>query len=129
MSEPTCLILRGDKEIYASERRGIAPLIELIESGQEVKGCTAYDKIVGKAAALLYAVLGVAEVRADVLSKKAAGIFQKYRIAFCYKTLAKSIINRAGDGVCPMEQTVENIDDPQKAFPALKAKMKQLQAK
>lgn len=129
MNEMNCIIRRGEEEVFASNRRGIAPLISLIESGQDVKGCTAYDKIVGKAAALLYCLMGISEVHAGVLSVKAADVFREYRIAFSWQTLSESIVNRTGDGVCPMERTVENIGDPQEAFLALKAKLKELQSR
>lgn len=129
MSKNTCRILCGDREIYSSDRRGIAPLIELIESGKEVKGCTAYDKIVGKAAALLYALMGINKVHAEVISVTAIELFRKYRIDFSYITLTERIINRNGDDVCPMEKTVEDIFEPQEAFKSLKAKIKEMQTR
>lgn len=121
--EITCRIEKDGKQVYSSTKRGIAPLLFLIDNGIPVQGGIAYDKIVGKAAALLYALMSIKEVHAGVLSAKAVEVFTAHKIVFTYETLAEQIINRKGDGVCPMEKTVENIIDPQAAFTALKAKL------
>ena len=54
----TCVICRGD-DIHTSEKRGVAPLIELLDSRIDVRGYSAADKAVGKAAAMLFVLLGV----------------------------------------------------------------------
>ena len=58
------------------------------------------------------------------MSKSAAEFLEKNNTPFSYKELTGKIINRRGDGVCPMEQTVENIDDCDAAYNALREKMK-----
>ena len=50
----TCVLSDGNRLIKSRER-GVKPLIGFIESGKSFKGFTAADKVVGKAAALLYA--------------------------------------------------------------------------
>lgn len=74
------------------------------------------DKIVGKAAALLFIKMKVSSVYGSVMSEKARDIFLHYNIPFFYKTLTKEIINRRGDDLCPMEKAVENVNDPEKAY-------------
>ena len=39
--------------------RGIAPLMEIIDSGEDVSGFSAADKIVGKAAAMLFSYMNI----------------------------------------------------------------------
>ena len=45
-----------------------------------------------------------------------------------YDELTNMIINRAGDGPCPMEQTVAQIEDPNEAFEAIKQTLKRLRS-
>lgn len=127
-SEVTCRIERDGKRLYTSTRRGIAPLVEVLERALPVRDAVVYDRIVGKAAALLYVCMGIKEVHASVLSMKAVDVFREYRIPFTYETLTEHIVDRKGDGVCPMEKTVAHIDDPQEAFAALRTKLTELQS-
>ena len=104
----TCVICRGD-DIHTSEKRGVAPLIELLDSRIDVRGYSAADKAVGKAAAMLFVLLGVGEIYAVVMSRSAKKILDEYGIKVEY------IINRKKDGMCPMEKAVMDIDDPAEA--------------
>ncbi len=40
-----------------------------------------------------------------------------------YKILTDKIINRSGTGICPMEETVSNIEDCEQGYVALKEKL------
>ena len=48
--------------------------------------------------------------------------FSFYNIAYEYDELTQNIINRNGDGICTMEETVKNISDPKEGFAVLKNK-------
>ena len=120
--EVRCAIISGQKT-FTSGKKGVAPLIELIDSGDDYNGCIAADRIVGKAAALLYVKLGAVEVYAEVLSKAAIGVLESNGIKFSYNSIVEFIHNRQGDGMCPMEMTVTDISDPDTAVIALKEKI------
>lgn len=122
----TCLIERDGETLFTSKKSGIAPLIDLIDGKTDVKGATAFDKIVGKAAALLYALFGVKKVCAEVVSQDGLTVLKKYGIICEYSVLARHIINRRGDGLCPMEQAVEGIDEPKEAAEAVRKKLIEL---
>lgn len=126
MNSVTCRIMRGDKELFVSKKCGIAPLIQIIDESTEVEGGEAYDKIVGKAAALLYVLMNIGRVNAEVISQSAIDVLKGYSVPFTYKTLTEKIINRKGDDICPMEKTVENIDTPREAYAALKKKIMEM---
>ncbi len=123
--EYTCVLCKGDT-VYTSTKRGVKPLVELIDGAENLNGFSAADKIVGKAAAFLYVLLGVKEVYADVMSEGAVNVFTKYKIDYRYNISVKNIINRTNTGNCPMEITVENISSPEEALTAIKSKLKQL---
>ncbi|MCH5164278.1 MAG: DUF1893 domain-containing protein [Clostridiales bacterium] len=117
-----CAVINGQKT-FVSGKKGIAPLLELIDNSDDYRGCVAADKIVGKAAALLYVKLGAVEVYAEVLSNAAIDVLEGNGIKYTYGSIVEFIHNRQGDGMCPMEMTVANIIDPDSAVIALKEKI------
>ena len=120
----TLVLVKGER-VITSNQRGVAPLLALIDT--DVTGFSAADKVVGKAAALLYVKLGVCAVSAGVISSSAVDTLKKCNIECRARELTENIINRAGDGICPMEQAVAGISSPEKAVIVLKetiAKMK-----
>ena len=122
----TCVLSNGEDTVTSREK-GVRPLIEFIESGKDFAGYSAADKIVGKAAALLYAYMKVSELYAEVASRTAVEVCAKYGITLSYGTLTEKIINRRGDDICPMEKTVADISDPPGAYQAVKTKLAALQ--
>lgn len=106
----TCVLCLKDK-IFTSNKHGISPLIDFIDENRDFSGFSVSDKIVGKAAAMLFVKMGVAEVFAEVMSKKAVEILIKNNIACSWDTLCEYIVNRSGTGPCPIETAVKNVDD------------------
>ena len=121
----TCVLRRGDITL-TDDRRGIRPLLELLESDQDVAGFSAADRVVGKAAAFLYCLLGVRSVYAKVISTPALQVLQSCGIDTYYDTQVNAIRNRTGDGFCPMETAVWNLNDPEKAPDAIREALKKL---
>lgn len=124
----SCVLCRGNN-VYESCERGIKPIAAFIDNKTELSGFSAADKIVGKAAAMLYVMLGVKAVYGEVMSKSAAEVFKKHGIEYEYGTLTENIINRRGDGLCPMEMAVLNISDAESAYSAIKAKLNEMAVK
>lgn len=120
----TCVLCKGEA-VHTSFHRGVRPLLELLET--DVSGFYAADKVVGKATALLYCLLNVKAVHAQVISSAALQVLQDSPIAVSWDTQVEYIKNRTGDGRCPMEQATEGIDDPQEALVAIQEKLKELQ--
>ena len=121
----TCVICRGD-DVITDRRRGIRPLMELLESGKDLHGYSAADKVVGKAAAFLYCLLGVKALHAGVLSVPARDVLVSAGISVEWGSLVPAIRNRAGDGFCPMETTVWDLTDPALAPDAIRNALKKL---
>lgn len=117
----TCVVKCGDRLLKAADR-GIKPFMQWIESGVNLQGAVAADKVVGKAAAFLMEKAGLSAVYAAVLSTPAKEVLENAGIAYAYKTLVPRIQNRKGDGLCPMESTVMKTEDAESAFKMLKNK-------
>ncbi len=121
------LVLCRATHILTDTRRGVVPLLALLDSGTSVVGYAAADRVVGKAAAFLYLRLGVAAVHGGVMSAPAYDLLVAHGVRTTYDTLVPAIRNRAGDGYCPMEQVSLPHTDPVAAEAAIRARLAQLQ--
>ena len=100
----SCVIANGDK-IESFYQRGIKDLYELLNSNRSLlEGATIADKVIGKGAAALMIAGGVTMVYADVISEPAMELFKQFSIKVEYEKKVANIINRRGDGICPVEE-------------------------
>ena len=124
----TCVLYNGESEIVSSER-GVSFLLGLYNSGKNYSGYVSADKVVGKGAALLYALLGIKEIYALVISESALSVLQNNGIICTYDTLVPHIINRRGDGICPIEGATMDIENPVDAPSVIARTLEKLRAK
>ena len=124
----TCVVYK-EGTMYTSHSRGVSPLVEWIQNGTDLAGFSAADKVIGKASALLFVLLGVTAVYTPVVSEKAAEVFTQYEIELEYDQKVPMIINRVGTGPCPMENAVEGISDPETALWKIQQTLKELSKK
>lgn len=122
----TCVVCRGDV-FYTAAERGVKPLLNWLDSGQDLKDFSAADRVVGRATAFLYVLLGVKEVYAKVMSRPAADVLEAYGITAETETLVDGIINRKGTGPCPFEAAVMEMEDANHALIAIRDKLTQMQ--
>ena len=115
----TCVLCGRDCS-YTDMRRGVRPLLELLDRGKNLCGFVAADKVVGKAAAFLYVLMGVSAVYAQVVSAPAKEVLSRYGIELVYAHQVPAIENRTKTGLCPIESSVWDIDDPQIALVAIR---------
>lgn len=123
----TCVLCKGDS-LYFSCHRGVRPLLDFLDSGMDFSGFSAADKVVGKATAFLYCLLGVRAVHAGVLSDAAAEVLSDAGIPFSCESRVPVIRNRINTGLCPMENATKNINDPRLALTAIRETLKKLQS-
>ncbi len=121
----TCVLCKGE-QIYTSEYRGVKPLVKWYMDKMDLADFSAADRVIGKATAFLYCLLGVKAVYTGVISRSALQVLQDNGIHAEYGILVENIINRKGDGICPFEEAVLPISDKNKAYIAICAKMDEL---
>ena len=119
----TCVFCRGDT-LLTDNRRGILPLLDLLRSGQDLRDFSAADKVVGKAAAFLYRLMGIKALYAGVISTPALTVLKEIPVEFAAEVPA--IANRSRTGFCPMETAVWDIDDPLDALAAIETTLAQM---
>ena len=114
----TCVFYNGDT-VLTDSRRGVKPLLDLLEKKIDMTTYVAADKVVGKAAAYLYCLLGIRSLYAATISQSALDVLNQYHISVVFTTLVPAIQNRTKDGPCPMEHAVWEIDTPEEALQAI----------
>ena len=116
----------GENGTVVSDIKGIGRLMQLCDEGFSLAYGYTSDKVIGKAAALLMIRLGAENVYGETVSRAALEVFEKHGVNVTYTYLVKAIINRTGDGICPMEKTVLGTDSPEEAERLLREKIKAL---
>ncbi|MBR2466369.1 MAG: DUF1893 domain-containing protein [Clostridia bacterium] len=123
----SCVVIKDGRIVSIESGRGIAPVIAMYEAGL-LEGAVVFDKVIGKAAAEIMTLGGVKQCYGITMSKSAVDYLQKKMISVEYETLTDHIVNRSGDGVCPMEEAVKDIEDPEEALAAVKRRLEELRS-
>lgn len=121
----TCVICR-DSHVYKSYERGIVPLLNVIDEKLDFNMASAADKVVGRAAAFLYIIIGIDELYAEVISEGACTLLEEHGIKVYFDNCVKQIINRQNTGICPMEDAVKNINEKFSAESAIRQRREEL---
>lgn len=124
IGDATCVLYRTEEDVQISHEKGIRPLVLwLAEDENALRSVIIADRIVGRAAAFLAVYGGARAVYGEVMSESAVSVLKNAGVAYRYKTLTDKIINRKGDGPCPMEQAIVGITDSAQAVAVLKEKV------
>lgn len=122
----TCVLCKGST-VHTATERGVKPLLNWLDSCLDLAGFCAADKVVGRATAFLYCLLGADEVYAHVMSRPAAEVLKSHGIDIQAGKFVDGIINRKGTGPCPFEAAVMEMTDAQTALTAIRTKLVQMQ--
>lgn len=99
----SCVIRKGD-DTRTFHQRGVADLWQLCQGEEHfLRGALIADKVIGKGAAALMIHGGACEVYADVISHPALALLLEHGIEVSYHEMTDRIVNRRGDGLCPVE--------------------------
>lgn len=123
-----CIAIRDAQIIGMENGRGVAPALRLYDAGK-LNDSTVVDKVIGRAAAMIMTAGGINGCHTITISKGALDWFLRNNIPVTYEQCVEYIVNRTGDGKCPMEQTVLGIEEDTKAVLAIREKLKELTGK
>ena len=114
-------VVKDGKTIIQSKTPGVSALVTAIKRDrQSFRGASAADKVLGRAAAMLFVYSEVKCVFALLASQDAIVTLERFGMPFeCEKTVAK-ILNRNQTSTCPFESLIQDVEDPQDAFEKLK---------
>lgn len=96
------VVANGD--ICTFDQRGIADLYDLwCNDPGFLDGASIADKVIGKGAAALIILGHATELYADIISESALDLFHGSPVKVCFGKKVPHIVNRSGDGICPVE--------------------------
>lgn len=124
--EYSCVAVSASENVFTSRLRGVRPLLNWLDEGEDLSGAVVADRVVGNGAAFLYVLLGVSRVHAGVMSRAAQATLESHGIKASADELVDRILNRTQDGFCPIESAVMGIDDPEEALAAIRARLAEL---
>ena len=116
----SCVVRNGD-EVRIFRERGVKDLYRLLD------GAFVADKVVGKGAAALMILGGVEELFADVVSRAALDLFAAAGKAVAYTVAVPHIINRADDGICPVERLCAEAQTAGECLPLIEGFIRKMQ--
>ena len=123
----SCVVLKTGKIVYAADGRGVSPLLALYEEHRELlKDAVVVDKIIGKAAASILLLGEVQQVYSLVISVSARDYMESHGVAVGFERCVDVITARGGVGICPIERSVLDINDPIMAYRAIKDRIQEL---
>jgi len=100
---------------------GLKPLLETIdEMGKDIYNSVIGDRILGRASALLCRYANVQAVYSPQGTKTGIALLIMGGVPCQVDKLIPFINNRAGDGLCPFEKMLKDIDSPDDAYNKLK---------
>lgn len=125
--EVSFVVIRDGKIIYQDKGNGVKPIMKILEKDPLLlQDALVADKLIGKAAAMLLSMGGVKAIYGNTMSRSAEGYLEKKGISYDYGRCIQVVSNRTGDGICPLEKAVADVEDEQEAYEKLKATIAQL---
>ena len=116
MTTPSMQVLLDGQVLYSSDGKWLYPLFDLEEYLEEypdlLRNATVWDKVIGKAAALLILRMGGNRVHGVLMSELAAEVLEKAGVAYSFDSLVPRID-------CQTEEILEDIVDPDEAYKLL----------
>ena len=122
-ADTTCVIYK-DGVIFEHKGGSIAPVADAWFCG-DLENAVVVDKVVGKASAMFMTDGNAAYVHGKLISEPAEALMKSSDMTFSYDKKVPKIINRAGDGLCPMESAVMETDDLHEGIDRVFDKMKE----
>lgn len=123
-----CILIQGEKIVAIEHGGSVSPLLEVYDKHRaEMEGGIIVDKVIGRAAATIAICGKVRHVHGEVMSEDAVTFLEDNEITSSYTLLVPRILNQKRDGLCPLEKSVEGIEQADHAMWALLQKISSFQ--
>lgn len=119
MTEYSLELKFESKTVFSSNGKWLHPLFDLEDflnrGNYDLTKLTLYDKIIGKASALMIIRLGIKKVKGGIVSKPAETAFQKWGVEYSTEKQVNFID-------CKTEQILTDISDPDEVYELIKTR-------
>lgn len=130
--DASCLIYNNEELIYKSSHIGVKPLLDFLDRKDEYQNLEQLilvDKVIGKAAMMLSALIGIQKIYTPVASEAAHKSAKENNILLIAEKIVPYIVNREKTGMCPIEKSVMKVQDPNLALENIRQTIQGLMAK
>ena len=117
-----CALIKNNVIIHKGVGKGVTPLLELASTEEGLKkleNALVVDRIIGRAAAMLVVLGKVKYAYGLTMSKSGEEYLKANGIEVKSDRVVDAISDRTGRGICPMERSVMEIDDPMEGYEKL----------
>lgn len=115
----SCVVSK-DGNVTTYRQSGVRDLYDLVSSGNGLlKGALVADKIIGKGAAALMVLGGVAAVNTHTISIPALQMLRNNGVKVYYDDEIEFIENRWKTGQCPLDSRLQNVTNPNDCWPVI----------
>jgi hypothetical protein len=115
------VLVRNGKVLATGEDYGVVELLATADRlGPGAHGASLADKVVGKAVALIVVNAGICAVDTRVASEPAVRLLKTHGVPLRAASVVPQILNRRGDGPCPMERATTPFEDVAPGLQALR---------
>lgn len=119
-------VVKQGRIVFVGYSEGLKDLAEIVLKKPHIlKGSSIADRVVGKAVAVICAVMGVKAVYGCAMSISGLKVLREGGVEACYDKLVGFI--EAGDGrVCPFEKLILEVEEAEEAYEVLLEKLRQV---
>ncbi len=119
-SEGCSCVIVNDDEVIRCHERGVKDLYRIFKSRPALlSSAFIADKVIGKGAAAIMIAGGTVSVYTDVISRPAMELFRQSGVEVESPLCVDNIINRAGTGICPVEQLCASCTTAEECLPLI----------
>jgi len=115
-SDHSCMIFVGKDLLFSSDKRGVSPLIDFIDSFDSPGNYLLADKVIGKAAALLCLKAGIKAIYTNLISTQAKKLLNEHGLPVRFENEVPAVQNRSLTGLCPMESLSKGVETPEEMY-------------
>ena len=103
-STDTLRVFSDGNLLFASEKDGLLPLVEYLDTSDRPDNVVIMDRVTGNAAALLSVMADCVEIHSPLGSEIAIGTLGKYSITYHFGETVPYIQRPNSEEMCPMEK-------------------------
>lgn len=124
------VLYHNENQIACETGIGLKPIMAVLRQDKRgFEGAVIADKVIGKAAALMVVLGGAEAVHGDLMSETAIKVLERFQVPYTNTVVVPIIENRTQTGMCPLEQSVQQVEDPEEAYDVIEETIKQLMKK
>lgn len=107
----TFIVICNNEVIIDENNFGVISLLKHFEVLKNCQNLVIYDKLIGKGASMIMAILSVESIYSKTITTTALSILNESSINISFENEVEKILNRDKSDLCPIEKIAKDIND------------------